>query len=128
MDGPLAKRLVSDALWALIEPLLPPHGVRSQGGGLRPLDDRAVLAAVTFMVTTGTAWSGLPPTFGVSKATAHRRFASWTSAGVWENLQVNALPEAEREWAEAIRSAAAARSAMDQRAARPRTRPSETTV
>jgi transposase len=128
MDSPFAKRLVSDALWQLIEPLLPPHGVRSQGGGLRPIDDRAVFAAVAYMVTTGTAWSGLPSAFGVSKATAHRRFAAWTAAGVWENLQVSGLPAAERTWAEAIRCAALARAGADRHLARARTRPSETTV
>ena len=128
MDSPFAKRLVSDALWQLIEPLLPPHGVRSQGGGLRPIDDRAVFAAVAYMVTTGTAWSGLPPAFGVSKATAHRRFAAWTAAGVWENLQLNGLIGDEKAWAEAIRCSAIARATTDQRLARARTRPSETTV
>ena len=39
------------------------------------MDDRAVLAAILYVLQTGCAWSALPASFGVSVATAHRRFA-----------------------------------------------------
>jgi transposase len=128
MDSPLAKRLVSDSIWALVQPLLPPHGVRSQGGGVRPLDDRAVFTAIAYVVTTGCAWRNLPAVFGVSKATAHRRFAAWTHAAIWDNLDVTGLPDEERRWAEAVRAAAVERALSDQRHSRERSRPSETAV
>jgi transposase len=41
MDDRLAKRLVSDELWAVVEPLLLRFRSRRQGGGTAPLDDRA---------------------------------------------------------------------------------------
>lgn len=90
MDSQLAIRLVPDELWAIVAPLLPPPKPRSHGGGLTPIDDRAVFAAVAYVVTTGCAWRHLPPVFGVSKATAHRRFVAWTDAGLWLRLQVAA--------------------------------------
>jgi hypothetical protein len=33
-------------------------------------------------LTSGCAWRYLPPSFGVTAATAHRRFTDWTKAGV----------------------------------------------
>jgi hypothetical protein len=38
------------------------------------------------VLTTGCAWRHLPAEFGVSKATAHRRFVAWTQAGLWRRL------------------------------------------
>jgi transposase len=37
--------------------------------------DRAVFTAIVHVLTTGRAWRHLLAEFGVSKATAHRRFA-----------------------------------------------------
>ncbi|WP_412101229.1 transposase [Micromonospora maris] len=44
-----------------------------------------------YVLTTGCAWRHLPLGFGVSRATAHRRFTAWTGAGLWRRLQVAAL-------------------------------------
>src|SRR3712207_7771542 len=54
-----------------------------QGGGTRYVDDRAVFAAIVYVLTTGCAWRHLPAEFGVSKATAHRRLLAWNRAGLW---------------------------------------------
>ncbi|MFF4689937.1 transposase [Streptomyces sp. NPDC001307] len=43
-------------------------------GGTAPCDERAVFTAVGYALTSGCAWRHLPPTFGTSPATAHRRF------------------------------------------------------
>jgi transposase len=128
MDGPFAKRLVSDELWQLIEPVLPPHRVRAQGGGLRPVDDRAVFTAIVYVLTTGCAWRSLPPAFGVSKATAHRRFGTWTTAGLWDNLEFRGISGTERDWLGVIRDAAATRAVSDHRAHTGQSGPSETAV
>ncbi|MCX4909130.1 IS5 family transposase [Streptomyces sp. NBC_00878] len=53
------------------------------GGGPAPCDERAVFTAVVYALTSGCAWRHLPPTFGMSPATAHRRFTVWTEAGLW---------------------------------------------
>jgi transposase len=46
------------------------------------VDDRAVFTAIVFVLTSGCAWRYLPPPFGVTVATAHRRFTDWTKAGL----------------------------------------------
>ncbi len=74
VSADLSKRVVSDALWELVAPLLPSFAARPQGGGTAPCDERAVFTAVVYVLTTGCAWRHLPPTFGTSPATAHRRF------------------------------------------------------
>jgi transposase len=91
VDERLAKRLVPDGLWEIVAPLVPPLKLRRQGGGRRRIDDRAVFTAIVFVLTTGCAWRHLPSTFGVSKATAHRRFEEWTEAGLWRRLHVAVL-------------------------------------
>lgn len=82
----LSKRLVPDGLWALAEPLLPEFTPRPQGGGTAPTDERAVFTAVVLVLTSGGAWRMLPPSFGVTVPTAHRRFSAWTDAGLWRRL------------------------------------------
>jgi transposase len=114
VDGGLAKRLVPDGLWEIVAPLLPPPKRRRQGGGLRPVEDRAVFTAVVYVLTTGCAWRHLPPVFGVSKATAHRRFVAWTQAGVWRRLHVAVLDRlgerGEIDWSRAVIDGAAVRA------------------
>ncbi|MEU1276357.1 transposase [Streptomyces sp. NPDC005799] len=61
--------------------MLPSFTPRRQGGGTAPLDKRAVFTAVVYVLSSGYAWRHLPPTFGVSPATAHRRFSAWTKGG-----------------------------------------------
>lgn len=70
----LSKRLVPDELWELAAPSLPSFAARPQGGGTAPCDERAVFTAVVYALTSACAWRHLPPTFGTSPATAHRRF------------------------------------------------------
>ncbi|MER6983001.1 transposase [Streptomyces carpinensis] len=89
----LSKRLVPDELWELAAPLLPSFAARPQGGGTAPCDERAVFTAVVYVLTSGCAWRHLPPTFGTSPATAHRRFTVWTEAGLWRRLHRAVLDE-----------------------------------
>ncbi|MFF7097363.1 transposase [Streptomyces rubradiris] len=97
-------------MWDLVAPLIPEFSPRRQGGGTVPLDNRAVFTAVVYVLTCDCAWRRLPPSFGVSPATAHRRFAAWTRAGLWARLR-QAVPEnhglgGDLEWAAAIVEAA----------------------
>lgn len=70
----MVERLVPDGLWELFQRVVPPAPVRPQGGGRRQYGDRQVLAAIVFVATTGCTWRQLPPGFGPSGPTAHRRF------------------------------------------------------
>lgn len=114
MGVDLSQRLVPDGLWDLAAPLLPSFVPRPQGGGSAPLDERAVFTAVVYVLTSGCAWRHLPPTFGVSPATAHRRFTAWTKEGVWRLLHRAVLDElgarGELDWSSVIVDAASVRA------------------
>lgn len=110
----LSKRLVPDELWELAAPLLPSFDARPQRGETAPCDERAVFTAVVYALTGGCAWRHLPPTFGTSPATAHRRFTVWTEAGLWRRLHRAVLDElgarGEVDWTSAIVDAASVRA------------------
>jgi transposase len=80
-----------EPLWLLASALLPDAPQRHQGGGRRRLDDRAVLAAILYVLQTGCAWSALPTSFGISAPTAHRRFTEWVKADVFAQLHQRML-------------------------------------
>jgi transposase len=84
---------VPDELWGLFERVVPPAPVRPQGGGRRRYGDREVLAAIIFVATSGCTWAQLPPSFGPSGPTAHRRFSEWSKARVWARLHRLVLDE-----------------------------------
>ncbi|GAA3850627.1 hypothetical protein GCM10022227_04730 [Streptomyces sedi] len=85
--------IVPEGLWELARPLLPPSRVRPQGGGTQNSPDEDVFAAIVYVLTSGCAWRHLPPCFGISKSTAHRRFLIWSRAGVWGRLHRAVLDE-----------------------------------
>jgi transposase len=91
----LADRLLPDALWQRIQPLLPPPPSHARGGAPRTVSDRACMAAIIFMARTSTPWALLPVgEFGCgSVTTCWRRFAEWAAAGVFERLQELLLDE-----------------------------------
>ena len=91
----LADRLLPSALWARIQPLLPPPRSRARGGVPRTVPDRACMAAIIFMARTSTPWALLPVgEFGCgSVTTCWRRFAEWAHAGVFERLHEVLLGE-----------------------------------
>src|SRR5579875_1035948 len=82
----MAKPLVPDELWAVIEPLLPPPPARPFGG--RPtVPNRAALGGILFVLKTGIPWRMLPREMGCgSGVTCWRRLRDWHKAGVWERL------------------------------------------
>lgn len=89
----MVERLVPDGLWELFQRVVPAAPVRPQGGGRRMYGDRQVLAAIIFVATTGCTWRQLPPGFGPSGPTAHRRFTEWSRARVWGKLHRLILDE-----------------------------------
>jgi transposase len=98
----MAKELVSDELWEVIEPLLPPEAPKPQGGRPR-VDDRAALSAIIFVLKSGIPWEMLPHEMGCgSGVTCWRGLREWQQAGVWERLHrvlLDRLGEADQiEW------------------------------
>ncbi|WP_404827789.1 transposase [Streptomyces aureocirculatus] len=56
------------------------------GGGTASTPDKTLFAAIAYVLVSGCAWRQLPPCFGISKSTAHRRFLIWSRADVWGRL------------------------------------------
>jgi transposase len=82
----MSKPLVSDALWAVVEPLLPREPPKPKGGRPR-VPDRAALTGILFVLRSGIPWEMLPQEMGCgSGMTCWRRLRGWQAAGVWAKL------------------------------------------
>ena len=82
----MAKALVSDELWAVVAPLLPPPRLRPKGGR-PPVDDRKALTGILFVLKSGIPWEMLPREMGCGCGmTCWRRLRDWHKAGVWARL------------------------------------------
>lgn len=107
----MAKPLLDDALWHLIEPLLPPPPLP----GRKPLDNRKVLTGTLFVLKTGLPWEALPQELGCgSGMTCWRRLRDWQQAGVWQQLHeilLTTLHEADQiDWSRAVVDRASVRA------------------
>lgn len=82
----MAKELVTDELWEVVEPLLPDESPKPKGGRPR-IDDRAALTGILFVLKSGIPWEMLPQEMGCgSGMTCWRRLKEWNEAGMWEEL------------------------------------------
>ena len=78
--------MVTDELWAVVEPLLPKQR-RSRKGGRPPVPNRAALTGILFVLQTGIPWEYLPQEMGCgSGVTCWRRLRAWQRRGVWKRL------------------------------------------
>lgn len=83
MPGPL----VPDELWEAIQPLLPRHKAKPGKRGRPPVDDRACLTGIVFVLRSGIPWEMLPREMGCgSGVTCWRRLRYWQRRGVWKRL------------------------------------------
>ncbi len=84
----MAKPLVDDQLWELIQPLLPPAKPRRfRYPGRKRVDDRMALTGIVFVLKSGIPWEMLPQEMGCgSGMTCWRRLKEWHDAGVWQKL------------------------------------------
>src|SRR3954454_14421136 len=82
----MAAPLVSDALWSLFGPLLPPRPPRPKGGR-PPIGYRAAMAGILFVLKSGIPWAMLPQEMGCGCGmTCWRRLRDWQRAGLWQRL------------------------------------------
>ena len=92
----MAKVLVSDELWEMVEPLLPTEPPKPNGGRPR-VDDRKALTGVLFVLKTGIPWEDLSQEMGCgSGMTCWRRLRDWQQAGVWDKLHQKLLEQLHR--------------------------------
>src|SRR5262249_11396467 len=70
---------LSDAQWALIEPLLPDLG------GKPRVDDRRVISGILHRFREGLRWRAVPGDYG-PRTTLYNRFNPWSKRGLWQQL------------------------------------------
>jgi transposase len=79
----MAKPLLPDELWELIEPLLPKWTPSPKGGQPR-LPDRNALTGILFVLKTGIPWEDLPAEMNCGCGmTCWRRLRDWQEDGTW---------------------------------------------
>jgi len=114
---------VPDQLWARITEVLPARQRRHRWPGRKPLDDRACLNGILFVLLTGINWTDLPQQLGYgSGMTCWRRLRDWQAAGVWDRLHTLLLAElqaADRiDWSRAVADSSHVRAKRGIRARR----------
>src|SRR5919199_2558103 len=78
---------VSDALWTLLQRVLPKHRNTHRFGGGKPrTPDRRCADAIFYVLRTGCQWAALDATDLCPHSTAHDRFQQWVAAGVFLQL------------------------------------------
>ncbi len=104
----MARPVLDDGLWKLIEPLLPPPKKRRRRNpGRKPLSNRQVLTGILFVLKTGIPWEFLPKEMGCgSGMTCWRRLRDWQDAGVWAKIHRVFLQKLEHahqlDWSRAV--------------------------
>jgi transposase len=87
----MAKPLLPDELWEVIEPILPAYGPRPKGGR-PPLPHRQALTGILFVLKTGIAWEDLPQEMGCGCGmTCWRRLRDWQLDGTWRRIHAELL-------------------------------------
>jgi len=77
---------LTDAQWALIEPLLPPpKSGPPKGGRPRTVDLREVVNGILYLLRTGGAWRMLPHDFP-PWGTVHYYYRCWRLDGTWQRV------------------------------------------
>ena len=114
--GHMAKELVTDALWEMVEPLLPPPKPRRyRYPGRKPIENRKALTGILFVLKSGIPWEMLPQEMGCgSGMTCWRRLRDWQQAGVWEKLHATLLARLRAadkiDWSRAVVDSASVRA------------------
>ncbi len=76
----LRRYELSDAEWAIIDPLLP-----RKSRGVPRVEDRRVLNGIFWRLRTGSPWADIPERYGPA-TTCYNRFVRWRKAGIWDKL------------------------------------------
>ncbi len=112
----MAKPLLDDDLWNLLEPLLPaPKPRRARYPGRKPISHRQALTGILFVLKTGIPWEDLPQELGCgSGMTCWRRLRDWQAAGVWQHIHETLLAKLQAhdqiDWSRAVVDSSAVRA------------------
>jgi transposase len=94
----MAKPILDDDLWELIEPMLPPPKPRRfRYPGRKPITNRQALTGIIFVLRTGIPWELLPKEMGCgSGVSCWRRLRDWEAAGIWQSIHAQMLGQLRR--------------------------------
>lgn len=112
----MAKPLLDDELWTLIEPLLPqPKPRRKRFPGRKPISNRQAVTGILFVLKTGIPWEYLPQELGCgSGMTCWRRLHEWQAAGIWQKIHEYLLAKLRQadqiDWSRAVVDSASVRA------------------
>lgn len=81
-------QVLTDAQWAVVEPLLP-SSLGLQGRNFQ--NNRVIVEAMLYRMHTGTSWRALPPRFGRWK-TAWKRHRRYVDDGTWDRILTALMP------------------------------------
>ena len=85
------SRDLSDAQWALIEPLMPSRNT----SGSRPFrDHRPLVDGIIYRYRTGCPWRDVPKRYGAWRA-VWRRHSQLSARGIWDRILVRLLAQAD---------------------------------
>jgi transposase len=73
---------LTDEEWALVKPLIPPA---KRGGNRRHVDERAIVNALMYLLSTGCQWRALPKDLP-PRSTVHDYFDLWRWDGTLDRL------------------------------------------
>ena len=84
----MARPILDDNLWQMIEPFTPPAKKRRRDHpGRKPLDPRRIMTGILFVLRTGMAWKDLPAEMNCgSGMTCWRHLRDWHRAGVFRDI------------------------------------------
>ena len=84
----MAKPLVSEELWEVLQPLLPPPKPRRfRYPGRQPVGDRQTLTGILFVLKTGIPWEDLPNV----KMGCGCGMTRWRRLNAWQNASASGL-------------------------------------
>ena len=93
---------LTDEQWSLISDLFPEKPIGPKGGR-PPAKSRACFEGILWVLRSGSRWKDMPSRFP-SYATCWRRFAQWSSEGVWDRALKRVLQKLDSagklNWAE----------------------------
>ena len=87
----MASAQMPEELLEIVSHHLPPEPPVGPKGGRPRVAHRIVMRVIWSVLTTGCRWEDVPPEFGCSGRTAHRRLRAREEAGIWDRLHADLL-------------------------------------
>ncbi len=74
----MAKPILDDELWEIIEPVIPKRTRRFRYPGRKAVPDRVALTGILFVLKTGIGWEDLPKEMGCGSGMTSSMSQGWS--------------------------------------------------